>query len=197
MNIEYKCKGEIVEPVNGQPSNILDRFSAQIGELAQHELSHDERVIETTNWYYEFLTSVLNRNPDIQTRNPPRYLEIACYRHILGYKLGKDRGFESTQFDISDRDLNIGREIAIEQGFPDLVERVAGDFHDLPFADNYFDFVMISASIHHTRSPHQVIEESMRVLANKGLFYCQREPCERLFSFYKFTANRPAQHSAR
>lgn len=138
---------------------------------------------------------MLNRNQAPQGRTPSRYLEVACYRHILGYKLAKDRGFESTQFDISDRDLEIGRKIAVELGLPDTVERVAGDFHDLPFSDNYFDLVMISAFIHHTRFPHQVIEEAMRVLTDKGLFYCQREPCERLFSFYQFNTNRPAQHT--
>lgn len=185
------------QPINPnlRTLDILGKFSAQIGEMAQHHLSHDEKIVETTNWYYGFLTAVLNRNPWIQHRKPPRYLEIACYRHILGYKLAKDRGFESTQFDISDRDLEIGRKTAIDLGFPDTVERVVGDFHDLPFSDNYFDLVMISASIHHTRYPQQVIEEAMRVLTNKGLFYCQREPCERLFCFYKFNANRPAQHT--
>lgn len=198
MSVEsqlYREPGLLTDSQNHGVVDVLERFSAQIGELAQHQLSHDEKVIDTTNWYYGFLTAVLNRNPGIQSRTPPRYLEIACYRHILGYKLAKDRGFESTQFDISDRDLAIGREMAVELGFQDTVERVAGDFHDLPFADNYFDLVMISASIHHTRSPHQIIEEAMRVLTDKGLFYCQREPCERLFSFYQFNANRPAQHT--
>ena len=187
---------ESTKTLDIKTSDVLERFSAQIGELAQHHLSHDEKIIETTDWYYGFLTAVLNRNPEIQQRIQPRYLEIACYRHILGYKLAKDRGFESTQFDISDRDLNIGREIALEHGFPDTVDRVAGDFHDLPFADNYFDLVMISASIHHTRTPDKIIEEAMRVLTNGGLFYCQREPCERLFCFYAFNANRPAQYTA-
>lgn len=174
---------------------LLERFSAQIGELAHHQLTHDAKIIETTDWYYGLLKAVLNRNPLPQNRKPPRYLEIACYRHILGYMLARDRGFESTQFDINDRDLEIGRETAIGLGYPDNVERVAGDFHDLPFADNYFDLVMISASIHHTRRPQRIIAEAMRVLTDKGLFYCQREPCERLFCFYKFNANRPAQHT--
>jgi ubiquinone/menaquinone biosynthesis C-methylase UbiE len=194
-NLLHESNTSITKVNNHESINILDRFSAQIGELAQHHLSHDEKIIETTDWYYGFLTAVLNRNTGISSRKPPRYLEIACYRHILGYKLAKDRGFESTHFDISDRDLEIGREMAIGHGLPDTVERVAGDFHDLPFADNYFDLVMISASIHHTRTPHRIIEEAMRVLTDKGLFYCQREPCERLFCFYKFNANRPAQHT--
>lgn len=196
LNIDRKLiMPKIVVEKNPQSINLLDRFSSQIGELAQHQLSHDEKVIETTDWYYRFLTAVLNRHKMSVSRNPPRYLEIASYRHILGYKLAKDRGYESTQFDISDRDLEIGREMALEHGFPDNVERVAGDFHDLPFSDNYFDLVMISASIHHTRSPDQIVDEAMRVLTDGGLFYCQREPCERLFCFYQFNANRPAQHT--
>lgn len=80
-------------------SSALNRFSAQIGELAQHQLSNDPDVAKTSEWYYGFLTAVLNRNKAISSRKPPRYLEIACYRHILGYKLAKDRGFESTPFD--------------------------------------------------------------------------------------------------
>jgi ubiquinone/menaquinone biosynthesis C-methylase UbiE len=176
-------------------ASILDRFSAQIGELAQHQLSYDEKIEETSNWYYGFLTAVLNRNPGPKKRTPPRYLEIACYRHVLGYKLAQDFGFESTHFDISDRDLEIGLNTALELGLQDTVERVAGDFHDLPFSDNYFDLVMISASLHHTRTPECIIQEVMRVLTDGGLFYSQREPCERLFSFYQFNANRPAQHT--
>lgn len=181
--------------MNIDKPDVLSKFSAQIGELAQHHLSHDENVVETSNWYYGILQSVLNRNNSIQTRQPPRYLEIACYRHILGYMLAKDRGFESTQFDISDRDLEIGHKTAIEMGYTDTVERVAGDFHDLPFSDNYFDMVMISASIHHTKTPDKIISEAMRVLTNGGLFYCQREPCQRLFCFYQFRSNRPEQHT--
>lgn len=194
QEIENNVQKKIVEQEK-KSNDLFEQFSAQIGELAQHQLSHDEKIIETTNLYYGFLTAVLNRNPLPQKSSPSRYLEIACYRHILGYKLAKDRGFEATQFDISERDLEIGRQITIDNGFSDTVERVAGDFHDLPFSDNYFDLVMISASIHHSKRPHRVIEEAMRILADKGLFYCQREPCERLFCFYQFNANRPSQHT--
>lgn len=194
MRIEARQKERILKEKD-IPLDILERFSAQIGELAQHQLTQDDKINETSNWYYGFLTALLNRNPAVQRRTAPRYLEIACYRHILGYKLAKYRGFEATQFDISNRDLEIGRETALGLGLTEPVDLVSGDFHDLPFSDNYFDLVMISASIHHTRSPHRIIEEAMRVLTDGGLFYCQREPCERLFSFYKFNANRPAQHT--
>ncbi|MEQ1717146.1 MAG: hypothetical protein ABL907_14365 [Hyphomicrobium sp.] len=104
-------------------ATALERFSAQIGELAQRQLSNDSDVAKTSEWYYGFQAAVLNRNPEIGTRMPPCYLEIACYRHVLGYKLAKDRGFDSTQFDICDRDLSLGKDIALTLGLPDTVDR--------------------------------------------------------------------------
>ncbi len=198
----------------------IKRFTPQIGEILQHHTSPDLKVAETSDWYYGLIKGVLERHGRIASqdpkdylrkdfyknaaktvlsktvrvlsRKPPRYLEIACYRHILGYRLSKDFGFDATHFDLCDRDLEIGREIALAEGFEDNVDRVTGDFHDLPFSDNYFDFSFISASIHHTRTPERIIGEAMRVLSDGGLFYSQREPCERLFCFYEFNANRAA-----
>lgn len=183
----------------------LKRFTPQIGEILQHHISPDSNIAETSEWYYGFVKGVLERNQQraanrklggstpVLSRNPKRYLEIASYRHIIGYRLGKDYGFESTHFDLCDRDLEIGRETALANGFADTVDRVTGDFHDLPFSDNYFDLSFISAAIHHTRTPERIISEALRVLTQGGLFYCQREPCERLFCFYRFNANRAVQ----
>lgn len=165
-------------------------FSAQIGELLQHGVNVDPKIIDTSNWYYQMIAAVLKRHPELTSRPSPRYLEIASYRHIIGYRLASEMGFNSTQFDLSSEDLEAGHQLAIEAGYGEAIERVSGDFHDLPFSDNYFDLVFISASIHHTRTPERVIGEAMRTLANGGFFYCQREPCLRLFSFYKFTCNR-------
>ncbi len=177
---------------------ILEKFAPHLGELAQHELTHDPNIKKNSDWYLSILRGVLERQFDFSKTSNPRYLEIACYRHILGYQLASEYGFESTLFDISDRDLQIGRETAIENGLQDsiaMVDRVAGDFHDLPFRDGYFDFAYVSASLHHTLQPEDIISEMMRVLKPGGLFYCQREPCERMFCFYLFNANRPAQHT--
>lgn len=168
----------------------IDQFSAQIGELLQHSINVDPKILETSDWYYDFIKGVLNRHLAATGRTPIRYLEIASYRHVIGYRLAKEMGFDATQFDISYDDLEEGRKLALRAGYGDACTRVAGDFHDLPFADNFFDFVFISASIHHSKTPDRVISEAMRVLSDGGLFYSQREPCRRLFCFYKFTCNR-------
>ena len=176
-------------------ARVLQDFSAQIGEMAQHHLLSDPSIHENGDWYYKLLTELIQRHPHVLERPSPRYLEIACYQHVIGYRLSQDHGFDSTQFDICDRDLEVGRQSALRMGINGSSDRVVGDFHDLPFADGYFDVAMISASIHHTRKPHVIIDEMMRVLAHGGLFYCQREPCERLFCFYEFNANRAAQYT--
>lgn len=97
----------------------------RLASLPSTSWANDPNVAKTSEWYYGFLTAVLNRHPAIGKRTPPRYLEIACYRHILGYKLAKDRGFESTQFDICDRDLLLGRDIAVSLGL--WIKRTYGE----------------------------------------------------------------------
>ena len=177
-------------------SNVkLTKYSAQIGELAQHALSVDENVIKTSEWYYGLISNVMKTHSKMLEREGSKYLEIACYRHIIGNMLAKEYKVDATHFDINEVDLELGRELAIENGYPGGVDLVAGDFHNLPFQDNYFDFVCVSASLHHTVTPERIIQEMLRVTQDGGLFYCQREPCERLFCFYGFTGNRRGQHT--
>jgi ubiquinone/menaquinone biosynthesis C-methylase UbiE len=172
------------------------KYLPHIGEILHHETSVDEKVLETTDWYYGHLKGVVERNGSEFSTGNSRYLELACYRHIIGYKLAKDYGFRSTHFDICERDLLEGRSIALAKGFEDNVELVVGDYHSLPFADGAFDLVFISAAIHHSRVPERIISEAMRVLRDGGLFYCQREPARRSFCFYRFVGNRPHSHTA-
>jgi len=192
--------------VDSGPTTILNadfgldetkrKYLPHIGEILHHETSVDEKVLETTDWYYGHLKGVVDRHRATFSERDPCYLELACYRHIIGYKLAQDYGFKSTHFDICERDLLEGRSTALGQGFEDNVELVVGDYHSLPFADGSFDLVFISAAIHHSLVPERVIGEAMRVLRDGGLFYCQREPARRSFCFYQFTGNRPHSHTA-
>ena len=172
------------------------RYLPHIGEILHHETSVDAKVLETSDWYYGLLKGVIERNKRNFASRGPRYLELACYRHIIGYRLAKEYGFKATHFDICERDLLEGRAVALANGYPDEVELVAGDYHSLPFADGSFDLVFISAAIHHSRVPEHIIGEAMRVLRKGGLFYCQREPAKRAFCFYRFVGNRPHSHTA-
>jgi ubiquinone/menaquinone biosynthesis C-methylase UbiE len=171
------------------------KYLAHIGEILHHETSVDPKLLETSDWYYSLLKGVINRHSSVLHKGQPRYLELASYRHILGYKLAEEFGFQATQFDICKRDLLQARTLALANGFRDNVNLVVGDYHSLPFADGSFDVVFVSAAIHHSKVPRHIIGEAMRVLRNGGIFYCQREPARRSFCFYQFVANRPHSHT--
>jgi len=67
---------------------------------------------------------------------------------------------------------------------------VVSDFHDLPFASDWFDVVFVVASVHHTRRPEVVLREMLRVLRPSGLLVIAKEPCARICCFHAFHSNR-------
>lgn len=56
------------------------------------------------------------------------------------------------------------------------ITRMPGDFHQLDFPANYFDFVVSSAVLHHATNIVQVLREAKRVLKPGGRFVAIREP---------------------
>ena len=56
------------------------------------------------------------------------------------------------------------------------ITRMPGNFHQLDFPDNYFDFVVGSAVLHHAENIVQVLREAKRVLKPGGQFVAIREP---------------------
>ncbi len=56
------------------------------------------------------------------------------------------------------------------------ITRMPGDFHQLDFPDNHFDFVVSSAVLHHATNIVQVLREAKRVLKPGGRLVAIREP---------------------
>jgi SAM-dependent methyltransferase len=56
------------------------------------------------------------------------------------------------------------------------ITRMPGDFHNLDFPDNHFDFVVCSAVLHRAANIVQVLREAKRVLKPGGQFVAIREP---------------------
>lgn len=56
------------------------------------------------------------------------------------------------------------------------ITRMPGDFHQLDFPDNHFDFVVSSAVLHQAANIVQVLREAKRVLKPGGQFIAIREP---------------------
>jgi ubiquinone/menaquinone biosynthesis C-methylase UbiE len=56
------------------------------------------------------------------------------------------------------------------------ITRLPADFHQLDFADNYFDFVVSSAVLHDAANIVQALREVKRVLKSGGQYVAIREP---------------------
>jgi ubiquinone/menaquinone biosynthesis C-methylase UbiE len=56
------------------------------------------------------------------------------------------------------------------------ITRTPGDFHQLDFPANHFDFVVCSAVLHHATNMVQLLREVKRVLKSGGRFVAIREP---------------------
>jgi ubiquinone/menaquinone biosynthesis C-methylase UbiE len=56
------------------------------------------------------------------------------------------------------------------------ITRMPGDFHQLDFPNNHFDFVVSSAVLHQAANIVQVLREAKRVLKPGGQFIAIREP---------------------
>lgn len=56
------------------------------------------------------------------------------------------------------------------------IEKYLGDMHLLPWDANQFDFVFLDSVLHHTHFPLRVLGEIYRVLKERGVLICLREP---------------------
>ncbi len=174
---------------SGTISNIL-------GEVLWHSITVDSTIESVSDAHREEIERILTAHGKdlLNSDSPIRILEVAAYAHTTGYMLANKFAAEVTLSDISIDTLVLGRDMAIESNLDnENVSRVASDFHDLPFADNYFDLVYIASALHHTWSWQTVLKELMRTAKPGGLLYLENEPCAREFCFYKFRTNRREQ----
>ena len=65
------------------------------------------------------------------------------------------------------------------------ITRIPGDFHQLDFPDNYFDYVVCSAVLAHAVNVIQVLREAKRILKPSGRFVAIRESVRPLAKFKK------------
>ena len=115
----------------------------------------------------------------------PRLLEFAeKYKSEIGPKIldigsgvGRhsiplaEMGYEVTGLEYTKAGVEITKQKEKEKGVKsDLVQ---GDFRDLPFADNSFDTVVSTATLHHNNweGAETTFKEASRVLKSGGLFF--------------------------
>ncbi|MCD4813426.1 class I SAM-dependent methyltransferase [bacterium] len=169
---------------------LPDHLTPLVGEFAWHTLVVDPRIAAESLRHFNLVKSTLDQH-SVYTGESLHILELACYAHTTGYDLARELGAQVTLFELSRHTLSKGRELA-GRGETQINPRlVVGDFHQLPFEDDSFNYVFICSALHHTWRFERVLEEMMRVLAPGGLVFLENEPTHRGFCFYKFRCNRP------
>jgi len=108
-----------------------------------------------------------------------RILEIGAGGAWLSAELSRQpRVVEIVAIDFSQRLLReqAPKVFALLNANVAKITRMPGDFHQLDFASDYFDFVVSSAVLHHADNIVQVLREVKRVLKPGGQFVAIREP---------------------
>ena len=158
-------------------------YSAQIGEIGWHAINSDPHLDAMSRKHADAILKFAGRSP--------RILEVGAYAHHSAALVAHERGGIAVSHDISPDSLAVGEQRAQELGLTGERHQIAGDFHDLPFSDNFFDVVFIASAVHHTWKPWRVLSELVRVCKPGGVVRLENEPVGREFCLYSFRSQRP------
>ncbi len=104
-----------------------------------------------------------------------KILELACGIRCDGIELAKT-GKKVFETDIAEEAVKKARDLYQELGLTDKGEFLVCDAEKIPFADDYFDAVFISASFHHLPNPLLALREMKRVTKKNGFIILGLEP---------------------
>lgn len=71
--------------------------------------------------------------------------------------------------DYFDDMLDKAREVVKQTGLENRIEIVDADVHNMPFPDNYTDFIISRSTIHHWANPIRAFQEIYRILKPSGV----------------------------
>ncbi len=95
-------------------------------------------------------------------------LDVGSGYGALARFLASRYGCDVVASNISERELEWGRELTAEQGLDDKVRFEWADFHDLPFSADAFDFYWSQEAFLHAADKATVLTEAHRVLKPGG-----------------------------
>lgn len=191
-------KHRIVVPASPESleGQIFGKFGAQIGEKGWHSVHLDARIDAMSQAHAAEIVRLIAKNGLAESERPIRILEIGAYAHYSVYLAASQVGGIGVAHDISPVSLSVGYDRAKSLNcHSPRFDAVAGDFHDLPFSDGYFDLVYVASSVHHTWRPWVLIGEMLRVTRRGGVVHLANEPLARSCCLYKFRGNRGDERS--
>tara|TARA_R100001530_G_scaffold127734_1_gene97061 strand:- start:11847 stop:12434 length:588 start_codon:yes stop_codon:yes gene_type:complete len=91
-----------------------------------------------------------------------RYLDIGCFNSPKLGELAEIEGNEIHGIDHAKRVIDV-----MSLKFPNVNYKV-GDCYELPYEDEYFDYIVSGELLEHLEVPQEMIAEAMRVLKSGG-----------------------------
>jgi ubiquinone/menaquinone biosynthesis C-methylase UbiE len=156
----------------GEPLGaLLHAYGPQMGEMVWHSIHHDPRIDSMVQAQGAVMRDIIARHGLRPPQRPIRILEVGAYSHYTVHAVAAESGGIGVANDISPAALRAGASLARARGIPVADTLVASDFHDLPFADGFFDLVFIASAVHHTFRPWRVLDELFRVLRPGGVLH--------------------------
>ncbi len=132
---------------------VREQFNKQAEKFANWSVG---RNVEYLNAYFEFC--------GIQPTDT--LLDVACgpgeFTIFIARRIAEARGV-----DISDREIDIARELAQEFGLKNLGFDCS-DVENLPYDDNLFSVVVSKSAFHHFANPGKVFKEMIRCCPRGG-----------------------------
>lgn len=133
----------------------------------KHEISYSSK--RNLDYHDDF------KKPIYSLPNEARILELACGVRCEGIEFAL-QGKKVYETDISEVAVRKAQEIYRELGIENQGRFIRCDAEELPFEDNFFDAVLISAAFHHLPNMHRALEEMKRVVKSRGLVILGVEP---------------------
>lgn len=95
-------------------------------------------------------------------------LDVGCGYGALARYLAANFGCRVLATNISERELEWGRELTADAGLSDKVSFEYADFHDLPYEDGRFDYYWSQEAFLHAADKKRVLQQAFRVLKPGG-----------------------------
>lgn len=95
-------------------------------------------------------------------------LDVGCGYGAMARYLAQNYGCRVLATNISERELEWGRELTADAGLSDKVSFGWADFHDLPYGDAEFDYYWSQEAFLHAADKALVLREAHRVLKPGG-----------------------------
>lgn len=110
----------------------------------------------------------------IRPRSDQAFLDVAGGTGDIAFRIRKKagKGTRITLCDLNNEMLAVGRDRAIDKGWPNDFEWVTGNAEALPLPDNSVDVYTIAFGLRNVTHIDTAFAEALRVLKPGGRFYC-------------------------